>query len=103
VLWFERQVVDRLVSTPDPRRRADITAYVDGTIAAMPEHLRGAIGAASLAFGGWFTVFRPRRGARDVTTTDPLVHALDTSWIPPMRQYVRLFRSLVLFAEQELP
>jgi hypothetical protein len=102
VLWFERQVVDRLVSTPDPRRRAEITAYVDGTVSAMPEHLRGAIGAASLAFGGWFSVVRPRRAAPGVTT-DPLVHSLDTSWIPPMRQYVRLFRSLVLFAEQELP
>ncbi|MEY2460235.1 MAG: hypothetical protein QOG30_2065 [Acidimicrobiaceae bacterium] len=103
VLWFERQVVDRLVSTPDPRRRADITAYVDGTITAMPEHLRAAIGAASLAFGGWFSVVRPRANSVSATTSDPLVHALDTSWIPPMRQYVRLFRSLVLFAEQELP
>ena len=102
MLWFERQVVDRLVSTSDPRGRADITAYVDGTVAAMPEHLRAAIGAASLAFGGWFSVVRPRKRASD-TATDPLVHALDTSWIPPMRQYVRLFRSLVLFAEQELP
>jgi hypothetical protein len=103
VLWFERQVVDRLVTTPDPRRRADITAYVDGTISAMPEHLRAAIGSASLAFGAWFSVLRPGRRSLDATMPDPLVHALDTSWIPPMRQYVRLFRSLVLFAEQELP
>ena len=100
MLSFERQVVDRLMSTPDPDRRARVVAYVDGTIGAMPEHLRAAIGAASLAFGGWFSVMKPRR--RD-TTTDPLVHSLDTSWLPPMRQYVRLFRSLVLFAEQELP
>jgi hypothetical protein len=103
VLRFERQVVDRLVSTPDPRRRADITAYVDGTISAMPEHLRAAIGAASLAFGGWFGIVRPRKRPLGATTADPLVHALDTSWIPPVRQYVRLFRSLVLFADQELP
>jgi hypothetical protein len=102
VLWFERQVVDRLVSTPDPRRRAEVTSYVDGTLAAMPEHLRAAIGSASLAFGAWFGVMRPRRSPAG-TTVDPLVHSLDTSWIPPMRQYVRLFRSLVLFAEQELP
>jgi len=101
VLWFERQVVDRLVSTPDPRRREAITAYVDGTVSALPEHLRAAIGAASIAFGGWFSVVRPEKVAG--VTADPLVHALDTSWIPPMRQYVRLFRGLVLFAEQELP
>lgn len=68
----------------------------------MPEHLRAAIGSASLAFGAWFGVVRPRRRPPG-TGVDPLVHSLDTSWIPPMRQYVRLFRSLVLFAEQELP
>ena len=100
MLWFERQVVDRLMSTRDPRRRAEVTAHVDGTISAMPEHLRAAIGAASLAFGGWFRIVRPRgRGGE----ADPLVHSLDNSWLPPMRQYVRLFRGLVLFAEQELP
>ena len=103
MLRFERQVVDRLVTTTDLRRRADITSYVDGTLAAMPEHLRAAIGAASLAFGGWFGIVRPRSSSAGVTTPDPLVHSLDTSWIPPIRQYVRLFRSLVLFAEQELP
>jgi len=100
VLWFERQVVDRLMSTHDPRRRAEVMAYVDGTIRELPEHLRAAIGGASLAFGGWFSVVRPRsRGG----AADPLVHSLDNSWLPPMRQYVRLFRGLVLFAEQELP
>ena len=102
MLWFERQIVDRLVTTPDPRRRAAITSYVDSTLADMPEHLRAAIGAASLVFGSWFGVVR--RGRRsNPSTPDPLVHSLDTSWIPPMRQYVRLFRSLVLFADQELP
>ena len=102
MLWFERQIVDRLMETPDPGRRAAITSHVDSTLADMPEHLRAAIGAASLAFGSWFGVVRPRR-SRNGTSPDPLVHSLDTSWIPPMRQYVRLFRSLVLFADQELP
>jgi hypothetical protein len=102
VLSFEREVVDRLVSSSDPGRRAEITAYVDGTVSALPEHLRAAIAAASLAFGGWFKVARPHKRVSG-TTADPLVHSLDTSWLPPMRQYVRLFRSLVLFAEQELP
>lgn len=102
MLWFERQIVDRLVSTPDPRRRAEITSFVEGALAAMPEHLRASIGAASLALGGWFGVVRPRPRSPGVTTADPLVHSLDTSPIPPLRQYVRVFRSLVLFAEQEL-
>ena len=94
MLWFERQVVDRLVTTPDARRRRDIESYVDGSLRAMPEHLRVAIGGASVVLGGWARAFRPD-SAR-------LVRSLDTSPIAPIRQYVRLFRSLVLFAEQEL-
>ena len=102
MLWFERQIVDRLVSTPDPRRRADITSFVDGALRAMPEYLRASIGAASLALGGWFRIVPSRARSTGATTADPLVRSLDTSPIPPIRQYVRVFRSLVLFAEQEL-
>jgi hypothetical protein len=60
----------------------------------MPEHLRFSIGAASIVLGLWALVFRPRGAA--------MVRSLDASPIPQIRQYVRLFRSLVLFAEQEL-
>lgn len=60
----------------------------------MPEHLRLSIGAASVVLAGWALVFQPGGG---------LVRSLDRSPIPQFRQYVRLFRSLVLFAEQELP
>lgn len=102
MLWFERQIVDRLVSTPDERRRADIASFVDGSLAAMPEHLRASIAAASIALGGWFRLVPPARSTRGESTADPLVRSLDTSFIPPFRQYVRVFRSLVLFAEQEL-
>jgi hypothetical protein len=94
VLWFERQVVDRLVTTHDARRRRAIEGFVDGALRSMPEHLRFSIGGASIALGGWARVFRPDRNG--------LVHSLDTSPIPPLRQYVRVFRSLVLFAEQEI-
>ena len=95
MLWFERHVVEALVTTDDVRRRRDIVAYVDGSIRAMPEHLRFAIGSASVLLGGAARVLRP----------DParVVRLLDKSPIAPMRQYVRLFRSLVLFAENELP
>jgi hypothetical protein len=95
VLWFERQVVDRLVTTSDTRRRRDIETFVDGALSAMPEHLRLSIGSASVVLGGWARLARPRPAG--------LVRSLDTSPIPPIRQYVRLFRSLVLFAENELP
>ena len=94
MLWFERQVVERLVTTPDAHRRRDVEAFVDGALHAMPEHLRVSIGSASVVLGGWARVFRPNPAR--------LVRSLDTSPIAPIRQYVRLFRSLVLFAEQEL-
>lgn len=95
MLWFERQVVDRLVTTSDTRRRRDIESFVDGALHAMPEHLRFSIGSASVMLAGWARVFRPEPAR--------LVRSLDTSPIAPIRQYVRLFRSLVLFAENELP
>jgi len=94
MLWFERQVVDRLVTTPDVRRRRDIESFVDGALHAMPEHLRVSVGGASVVLGGWARLVRP--------DSSRLVRSLDTSPIAPIRQYVRLFRSLVLFAEQEL-
>jgi len=49
---------------------------------------------ASVVLGGWARVFRPE--------PTRLVRSLDTSPLAPIRQYVRLFRSLVLFAEQEI-
>lgn len=99
VLRFEREVVDRLVTTTDPRRRGEITGFVEGALAHMPEHLRLSIGSASVGLRVLTAVWPPHRSR---SGADPLVHSLDTSPIPPIRQYVRLFRSLVLFAENEL-
>jgi hypothetical protein len=93
MLWFERQVVARLTGSTDQRRRAAVERYVDETLHVMPEHLRVAISAASVALGG---LARISGGKVDVDW-------LDRSSLPPIRQYVRVFRSLVLFAEEELP
>jgi hypothetical protein len=94
VLRFERQVVARLTTTKDPERRQEIAGFVDGALRSMPEHLRAALVAASVGLGGVSLLLGSGR---------PSVHALDSSPIPQLRQYVRVFRSLVLFAEQELP
>jgi hypothetical protein len=94
VLWFERRVVSRLTTTGDPERREEVAAFVEGALHSMPEHLRASIGAASVALGAWARVPGGERLS---------VRTLDTCPIPQIRQYVRLFRSLVLFAEQELP
>lgn len=99
MLGFEREVMNALIETDDVEARAGIESFVDGSLHAMPEHLRAAIGAASLGLGAC-------RGAvrlvRPSVTGAAFVQVLDHTSFGPARQYVRLLRSLVLFAEQEL-
>jgi hypothetical protein len=93
MLPYERKAVAALTTTIDPERREEIASFVEGALQSMPEHLRVAIGGASVGLGVLSFVSGGRVN----------VHSLDTSPIPQLRQYVRMFRSLVLFAEQELP
>ena len=96
---FERAVVATLVDTdvPAPRREA-IEQYVDECLRAMPEYLRMGVAAESVALGSWARL-RGRgsggglAGELDRWRTNPL---------DPIRQYVRMFESLVLFATYEL-
>ena len=94
MLWFERHVVASLTETSDPDRRAAIACFVDGTLSAMPEHLRAGVAVESLALGAWARLRRVRPGA--------VVVGLRRSPVGPLRQYERLLGSLVLFAENEL-
>jgi hypothetical protein len=85
----------------DADTRAAVESYVSGTLHSMPEHLRAGVLAESLALGSrsWIEL-RAGRFDRD------RLHARLTRWkhssIDPIRQYVRLLESLVLFAENEL-
>jgi hypothetical protein len=92
MLDFERQLVATLTDADDLSLRARVAGFVEGSLHAMPEHLRLGVLTQSVAFAAWAKV-RP---------TDDLAGRLEHSPIPLVRQYVRLFRSLVLFAEQEL-
>ena len=94
MLWFERHVVASLTETTDPEQRAAIASFVDGTLRAMPEHLRAGVVAESLALGGWARIRR--------LDADALVTSLRRSPVGLLRQYERLLGSLVLFAENEL-
>jgi hypothetical protein len=94
VLEFERQVVDALSTTTSPAERADVEAWVDGSLAAMPEVLRAGVALGSVVLGAWATI----TGARG----DRLVSALEESPLPPVRLHLRLLRSLVLFGDLEL-
>jgi hypothetical protein len=94
MLGFERRFVDALVATRDPAVRSRVHEWVAGSLRTMPQHLRIGVLGETVLLSGWTAVSR-----RDVTT---LPATLERSPLMPLRQYVRLFRSLVLFAEQEL-
>ena len=94
MLDFERELVAALSSSSEPRLRDGIASFVEGSLDDMPEFLRLGVLVESVAFAAFAKV---RRGS-----IAGLVEALESSPISLVRQYVRLFRSLVLFAEQEL-
>jgi hypothetical protein len=99
MLWLERQVVDTLAGDVGPRRRLAIEGYVDGVLRDMPEHLRMGVAAESIVLGGGEWVAR-KLGSRR-TLASRLV-AWEENPIGPIRQYARLFSSLVIFASEEL-
>jgi hypothetical protein len=94
MLGFERRFVRALVTTGDPAVRGRVEAWVAGSLRTMPQHLRLGVLGETVLLSGWSAISR-----RDVAT---LPTTLERSPLMPLRQYVRLFRSLVLFAEQEL-
>jgi hypothetical protein len=67
----------------------------------MPEHLRAGVAAESIVLGAssWF---EHRIGRLDESRLRARVAGWKASKIDPIRQYVRLLESLVLFAENEL-
>ena len=102
MLWFERELVRTLMDPQlDGPARAAVETYVDGTLRSMPEHLRLGVAAESLVFGAPARVAQ-LVGRFDATRLDRRVARWKSSSIDPVRQYVRLIQSLVLFAENEL-
>jgi hypothetical protein len=101
VLSFERDVVATLVGPDvDQVRRAQLEQYVDDSLRAMPEYLRAGVAAESVVLG---TVARiVDRLGRGGTGLDHHLARWRTNPIDPIRQYVRMFESLVLFATHEL-
>src|SRR3954471_22503969 len=98
MLGFERRVVAALTTTSDPARRAGVEGWVDDTLRDMPEHLRFGALAESIALGLWARLRALGSGPDDVA----LLRSFEASPLWPVRQYVRLLRSLVLYAENEL-
>ena len=102
MLWLEREVVATLVSpTLDDDQRSVIETYVDDSLRSMPEHLRVGMAAESILFGAWPRV-QGALGHYDRRSMYARVERWKASRFDPVRQYVRLLHSLVLFAEHEL-
>jgi hypothetical protein len=93
MLDFERELVAVLTTTSEPTRRATIASFVEGSLDDMPEFLRFGVVAESIAFSAFAKL---RRGSLTA-----VVASLESSPVSLVRQYVRLFRSLVLLAEEE--
>ena len=94
MLDFERELVAALSTSTEPRLRAGVASFVEGSLDDMPEFLRLGVLVESVAFS---VLAKLRRGS-----LLGLVEVLESSPVSLVRQYVRLFRGLVLYAEQEL-
>jgi hypothetical protein len=102
MLWLERRVVAQLISpTVSPAERPAIEDYVGGALQAMPDHLRAGVALESIAFGALVRL-EDKLGGPSPGRLDRHLERWNASRISVVRQYVRMFRSLVLFAENEL-
>jgi hypothetical protein len=101
MLSFERKAVRSLIGTSDSSRRAAIEEYVDGSLRSMPDHLRLGLTVGSVVLGAWDGVAGLAGGGSDEARARRL-ERWEASPIGPVNQYVRLLRSLVLFAEHEM-
>ncbi len=99
---FERRAVALLTGgDPDPERRATIEAYVDETLRLMPDHLRYGVALESFVLGTAGSAAHAA-GLLDDERLRRVLTRLESSTITPLRQYVRLLRSLALYAAEEL-
>lgn len=101
MLWFERVVAGALVTNPDPAVRSSVEAFVDTSLRNMAEPIRVGVAAESLLLGA-YAAARRAAGRLDDEEIHRLLDAWERGPVGPLRQWVRLMRSLVLFAEHEL-
>ena len=95
MLDTERRVVQALLDSDDPAHRARVEAWVEGCLGDMPELLRLGVLAESVGFAALRRVL-PARSDAD------LLAMLERNPIGLVRQYPRLFASLVRFGDLEL-
>jgi hypothetical protein len=102
MLRFEREVVTALGSAPDQPTRGAVEAFVDGSLRALPEPIRFGILGETLLLGSYIRLLTVAGRLDDHTDLRIRLDTWEGSRISYLRQYVHMFRSLVLFAENEL-
>ena len=104
MLRFEREVVGSLIGSPDQSVRSSVEAFVDGSLRDMPEHLRAGVLGESVLLGTYVAALRAagRMAPGDAEALAHQVDSWETSRIGVLRTYVRMMKSLVVFAENEL-
>jgi hypothetical protein len=102
MLRFEREVVTALGSAPDQSTRGAVEAFVDGSLRALPEFVRLGVLGETILLGGYVQLLRAAGRLEDELDLRRRLDTWETSRISYLRQYVHLFRSMVLFAEHEL-
>lgn len=102
MLRFEREVVTALGSAPDPATRSAVEAFVDGSVRALPELVRFGVLGESILLGAYVEWLRKAGRLADEVDLRRRLDTWETSRISFLRNYVHLFRSMVLFGEHEL-
>ena len=104
---FHRAVADTLVdldvAAVDARGRADVVGFVDGQVRALPTHL--ALGVSAVAtFLVVTAALRHGRPFGSLTADQrrAVVERWAASPLPPVRLYVRMLRSLVVYSGHEV-
>ncbi len=98
MLSFEHRMATAMIGTDDEQVRRDVVAFVDGSLAAMPEVLRFGIASIGIGADAWD---RARHLGRPGEAEATLAWIEDHP-IGLVRQWARAIRSLVLFAENEM-
>jgi hypothetical protein len=95
-------VLDAELPGASPSLRRDVEAFVDGQLAAAPQHVRVGLGAIEAVLGALTVVRTARPFARlGAERRAALVEAWAASPLPGVGQYVRLVRGLSSFAAAE--
>lgn len=87
----------------DDPSRAELATFVDGQLRALPTHLALGVRAVATLLAVAVVVRRGRPfRSLDTTLRRAIVEGWAASALPPVRLYVRLLRSLVVYGGHEL-